>query len=115
MLRLLAFGSGIIILTCFGLSCDGVAVDDGCHDARTGEELEVVRDANGELFPVTKISFDLGNLSIDYCGVTVDAQVVEMDSGIEVVYHPYTGGQIEVEEPRQGVRRFAGSSEYAWY
>ena len=69
MLRRLAFGSGLIFLTFLGLSCDRIveiAEDDGCHDARTGEELKVVRDANGELFPVTKVSFDLGNLIIEY-------------------------------------------------
>lgn len=115
MLRRLAFGSGLIFLTFLGLSCDGIRVDDGCHDARTGEELKEVRDANGELFPVAKVSFDLGNLIIEYCGVSIDAQVVERDFSVEVLYHPYTGEQIEVEEPRRGVRRFAGHSEYAWY
>ncbi len=77
--------------------------------------MNEVRDANGELFPVTKVSFDLGNLSIDYCGVSIDAQVDGRDFGIEVVYHPYTGEQIEVEGPSRGVRRFAGHSEFAWY
>ena len=114
MLRRLTVGYGVMALALLGVSCITPS-PDGCHDARTGEELKEVRDANGELFPVTKVSFDLGRLSIDYCGVSIDAQVVERDSGVEVVYHPYTGRQIEVEEPRRGVRRFAGSSEYAWY
>lgn len=81
----MAFSSGLTFLTCLGLSCDGVQVDGGCHDAGTGEELKEVRDADGELFPVTKVSFDLGNLIIDYCGVSIDAQVVESDLGVEVL------------------------------
>ena len=86
-----------------------------CHDARTGEELKQVRDADGELFSVTKVSSDLGRVSIDYCGVSVGARVAEVDSGVSVVYHPDTEEQIEVLEPRHGVRQFAGSSEYTWY
>ena len=115
MLRWLTVGFGVMALALFGVSCSTPRIDGGCHDARTGEELKEVRDANGELFPVTKVSYDLGSLSIDYCGVSIDAQVAERGFGVEVVYHPYTGRQIEVQEPRRGVRRFAGSSEYAWY
>ena len=90
-------------------------IPGGCHDARTGEELKEVRDANGVLFSVTRVEFELGSLSIGYCGVSGDAHVSSEGSGNMVVFHPYTAEPIAVHEPRRGIRQFAKSSHYAWY
>ena len=117
MLRQLTLCVGVVLLTLFATTCSWPerVIPGGCHDARTGEELKEVRDANGALFPVARVEFELGSLSIGYCGVSSDAHVSSEGSGNMVVYHPYTGEPIAVQEARRGIRQFAKSSHYAWY
>ncbi len=70
------------------------------------------------MLPVRRVLSELGNLSIDGCGVSADAQLGDDEYGYAdvagVVYHPLTGEEIQVEEARRGIHEFRWPSGYEW-
>ena len=118
-------GQGVVAIALTGLLVLVMACIDrpdytsSCRDTRTREELEQVRDANGVLFPVKRVISEIGSLSIDGCGVSVDAQLGSDEYGYAdvagVVYHPRTGEEIRVREARRGIYEFRWPSGYEWY
>ena len=118
-------GQVVVAIALTGLIVSAMACIDrpdytsSCRDARTREELKQVRDANGVLFPVKRVIFEIGSLSIDSCGVSVEAQLGSDENGYAdvagVVYHPHTGEEIRVREARRGIYEFRWPSGYEWY
>ena len=118
-------GQGLVAIALTGLLVLVMACIDrpdygsSCRDARTREELEQVRDANGVLFPVKRVISEIGSLSIAGCGVSVDAQLGSDEYSYAdvagVVYHPRTGKEIRVREARRGIYEFRWPSGYEWY
>ena len=67
----------------------------GCVNARSGETLEVVKDAAGDLFPVVGLDSQSGDParpgSVSSCGVSVYAEIEKDESGMWAGYvrqHP---------------------------
>ena len=104
----------VLVMACIGRP----DYTSNCRDARTKEELKQVRDANGVLFPVKRVIYEIGSLSIDGCGVSTDAQLGSDEHGYTdvagIVYHPRTGEVIRVKEARGGVYEFRWPSGYEW-
>ena len=117
-------GQGVIVIALCGLLVLVIACIDryehtsSCRDIRTKEELNQVRDANGELFPVIRVVSEIGSLTIDDCGVPDDAQLGRDEYGYAdvagIVYHPFTGEEILVTNARRGIYEFRWPSGYEW-
>ena len=76
-------------------------VDGQCIDDRTGEPLKQVRDVDGQLWSVEKAVEELGTLTLEYCGASINVPLgreATYNTDGEV-YHPGTGEPIRVEKP----------------
>ena len=108
----------ILILVFAPTACnvDSTGVDGQCIDDRTGEPLKQVRDVDGQLRSVEKAVEELGTLTLEYCGVTINVPLggeATYNTDGEV-YHPGTGEPIRVEKPYRDMRKFAFPSGYSW-
>ena len=104
-----------LLLVPLVLACSEVGIGGKCHHRETGEVLTKVRDADGDLFSVKKISNFPGPTGpFDACGVSVEAKLVE-EGGFFIagyVYHPDTGERLAVYSAEKGLR-LVGHHE--WY
>ena len=95
----------MLILVFASTACDVTGVQ--CIDDRTGEPLKQVRDVDGQLWSVEKAVEELGTLTLEYCGVSINVPLggeATYNTDGEV-YHPGTGEPIRVEKPYQGMRK----------
>ncbi len=106
------------LLTLAAAACDTVGLGGSCYHGATGEELKQVRDANGDLFSVSKHDTGLTMLGQDlvFCAISKDAKLGgEGGFGYSgYVYHPETGERIEAHGLQRG-KRIIGEFEYEWY
>ena len=108
----------MLILVFASTACDVnvTGVDGQCIDDRTGEPLKQVRDVDGQLWSVEKAVEELGTLTLEYCGASINVPLgreATYNTDGEV-YHPGTGEPIRVEKPYRGMRKFAFPSGYSW-
>ena len=101
-----------------GIACsdDAVVPEGQCINDRTGEPLQQIRDVDGILWPVQRSVEELGSLTLEYCGVSVNVPLGgEASSNTDgEVYHPGTDAPIKVERPYRGIHKFAFPSGYSW-
>ena len=62
----------MLILVFASTACNVTGVDGRCIDDRTGEPLKQVRDVDGQLWSVEKAVEELGTLTLEYCGVSIN-------------------------------------------
>ena len=108
----------MLILVFASTACEVnvTSVDGQCINDRTGAPLKQVRDVDGQLWSVEKAVEELGTLTLEYCGVSIN---VPLKGGVTYntdgeVYHPGTGEPIRVEKPYRATRKFAFPSGYSW-
>ena len=62
----------MLILVFASTAYNVTGVDGQCIDDRTGEPLKQVRDVDGQLWSVEKAVEELGTLTLEYCGVSIN-------------------------------------------
>ena len=110
-LGILSIAAAITALACASIGLGGGA----CHDKTTGEILEQVEDARGELHSVGRgVTMELGSLEETNCSVSIEASVFDGGFWGDYVLHPATGNRIEVNGPSRG-EWWLASYLYEWY
>ena len=62
----------ILVFASTACNVNVTGVDGQCIDDRTGEPLKQVRDVDGQLWSVEKAVEELGTLTLEYCGVSIN-------------------------------------------
>ncbi len=117
-----------VVLLSAGCSLDVGAiggVGGKCHHTGTGEVLAEVMDAAGEPWKVQKLEVTAFDVTLTYCGVSLEAFLGDEPVGgvfgpairKQVLYPPSVGGRgaesIDVEGPRRGMY-ILDSGLYEW-
>lgn len=109
----------VISMLCLSMACNAVSSITGqCHDDSTGEVLEEVEDADGNLWPVKRHPDTLRFAGQEYemCAVSIEAPTHDEGSMLisSYVFHPRTGEKLRVGgmTSAKGMQDLNG---YEWY